>query len=438
MIKTVLVSVYAIILSLAANVFAASGQAGTPDPAGGATNVPLGKVLTWIAGSDAVSHDVYFGTNAAAVANAHRLAGDLNGNGRVDYNDLSILTNYWLHNPAGSVPYAGVNDNNIVDFNDFALLANNWKNQASSCFKGNTTSCSYDPNLATNTTYYWRVDEVGGSGTVQGNVWSFTTAAPGPEFTFVQATDPQMGWGQCGNMDYLWGTTISKINNINPAFVIVTGDLINTATSSTQTATYKSYAVGINPLIPIYTLPGNHDISEPSNSTKYAWWLSNLAYPTAGLTNPWYSFTYNDSIFICLDSGVFRSDWGSKQAAEIAWLTQTLADANSTGYTHKFVFMHISLCLSSVNEAYQGSSGFNLPVAIRGQLLSLFHQYKVTAVFQGHYHLNAYVNDNGLEIITTSSCTCGLGTPPTTPGIQIIKVYSDHIEHEYRTLDSLP
>jgi hypothetical protein len=301
---------------------------------------------------------------------------------------------------------------------------------------GNQSGTTYTPGtLAFNTTYYWRIDEVGGSGTVTGDLWSFTTGSN--YYTIVQASDPQMGWGQCGNMDYLWGTTISKINIINPAFVIVTGDLINTSSSNTQAATYKSYAAGINSWIPIYTLPGNHDIGEPSSQTKYDWWLANLANPVP-VTNPWYSFTYGNDIFICLDSGVFRTDWGGKQATEIAWLTQTLQDANAAGYAHKFVFMHISLCLNSVDEAYMGSTGFNLPIAIRQQLLSLFHQYNVTAVFQGHYHLNAYVNDNGLEIVTTSSCTCGLGNPPTIPGIRIINVYPDHIEHTYRYLSDLP
>jgi hypothetical protein len=175
-----------------------------------------------------------------------------------------------------------------------------------------------------------------------------------------------------------------------------------TNSNTAQTAEYKSYAAGINPLIPIYTVPGNHDISEPSSSTRYTWWLSNLAYPT-GLTNPWYSFTYNDSIFICLDSGVFRADRGGKQAAEIAWLTQTLADANTAGYTHKFVFMHISLCLNSINEAYMGSTGFNLPLAIRATLLSLFHHYGVKVVMAGHRHTNNDAVDGDLQMFTTTS-----------------------------------
>ncbi len=351
-------------------------QAANPSPANSATGVNITVDLSWAAGSGATSHDVYFGTTSPGT------------------------------------------------------------------FRGNQAGTTFDTGtMANSTTYYWRIDEKNAYGTTTGVVWSFTTVVSGPDFTFVQASDPQMGWRQCGNMDYLWGTTISKINTINPAFVILTGDLLNTSSSTTQRNTYRSYAAGINPGIPIYTLPGNHDISEPPTLTKYNWWLANLAYPS-GYANPWYSFTYGDSIFICLESGVLRSPGGTglagKNTEQINWLTSTLIDANAAGYAHKFVFMHIPLCINSVGEAYGGSSGWNMPIAVRQQLLGLFHQYGVEAVFSGHYHRNAYVLDSDLEIITTASCTCGLGSPPATPGIRIIKVYSDHIEQEFRTLNSLP
>jgi hypothetical protein len=175
MIKKVFVPIYAVLLFITANVFAV-GQASNPDPANGETKVMLNKVLSWASGSGAVSHDIYLGTNADDIEAAEYLTGDLDASGQVDYNDLLILTNYWLHNPAGSQPYAGVNDNNIVDFNDFALLAGNWMAKANPLFKGNIISAGYDPNLQVRTTYYWRVDEVNGPQRQKGNIWSFTTA----------------------------------------------------------------------------------------------------------------------------------------------------------------------------------------------------------------------------------------------------------------------
>ena len=79
--------------------------------------------LTWLAGSTAIWHDIYFGTDQAAVAN-----------------------------------------------------------ETGGTFKINQPTTTYDPGaLATNTTYYWRVDEIEVDKTTkhEGDVWSFTTIRPG-------------------------------------------------------------------------------------------------------------------------------------------------------------------------------------------------------------------------------------------------------------------
>jgi hypothetical protein len=151
------------------------GLAKNPDPANATGGVAADEVLHWTAGSGATSHDVYFGTDAAAVAAAQRLAGDLDASGQVDFNDVLILISRWQADPAGSVPYAGVNDDNLVDFNDYALLAQNWMAKSSSVFRGNVTVASYEPDLVQDCNYYWRIDEVCGAKRRKGNVWSFTT-----------------------------------------------------------------------------------------------------------------------------------------------------------------------------------------------------------------------------------------------------------------------
>jgi hypothetical protein len=98
-------------------------KANQANPANNAVDVSQIVTFSWGAGEAAVSHEVYFGTDADAVRNA----------------DTSSLE-----------------------------------------YKGNRQlgSESYDPGkLEWDTTYYWRVDEVEDGGTIQtGNVWSFTTA----------------------------------------------------------------------------------------------------------------------------------------------------------------------------------------------------------------------------------------------------------------------
>ena len=91
----------------------APGQASNPNPIDTETDVSVTIDLSWIAGSDATSHDVYFGTN----------------------------------------PTPDINE-----------------------FQGNQAGTVFDPcTLDYKTTYYWQIDEVGLGGTTTGAVWSFTT-----------------------------------------------------------------------------------------------------------------------------------------------------------------------------------------------------------------------------------------------------------------------
>jgi hypothetical protein len=90
-----------------------------PQPADGATEVGIDAALAWRSGREAVTHKVYFSTDAQAVADGVALAGSV---GRADYQPALM---------------------------DFA------------------------------TTYYWRVDEVNEAAspsTWDGALWSFTTA----------------------------------------------------------------------------------------------------------------------------------------------------------------------------------------------------------------------------------------------------------------------
>jgi len=92
-----------------------------PSPQHGATSVGPDADLSWRAGIDANSHDVYFGT---------------------DYNDVSDAN-------TSSAEYKS---NQSLDVN------------------------SYEPGpLVPDTRYYWRIDELNGPNTWRGDIWSFTT-----------------------------------------------------------------------------------------------------------------------------------------------------------------------------------------------------------------------------------------------------------------------
>jgi 3',5'-cyclic AMP phosphodiesterase CpdA len=353
-----------------------SGRASLVVPLYGDTNVMSRAVLAWTAAPGAASHDVYFGTT----------------------------------NPPP--------------------------------FVGNQTATLYNPSgIDNSTTYYWRIDErYAGDVVRQGDLWTFRTmaAASEPDLVFVQATDPQMYWNNCnpnGIDNANWGVTIDKVNLINPDFMLVTGDLVNNLGDTTQGAgwqalAYLGYLDALSPTIPCYEVPGNHDSGEPPSASRYALWQTYFHDPLDDGVNPWYSFAYGNNFFIGLDTTVLASPFDGKDVLELTWLAQTLADANTVGYDHIFVFTHYGWTA----DKWVGTTA----LANKAQLSALFNQYHVDAVFAGHTHYDAYAVDGTVEWITTRSCTCNLGTPRPDPGIRIIKVYSDRFENEVRTLNSLP
>ncbi|MDD5134466.1 MAG: hypothetical protein PHP01_03525, partial [Phycisphaerae bacterium] len=150
----------------------------SPSPADDSVGVSPNVTLSWIAGDGADSHDVYFGTSLNDVNNAERLGSDIDGDGIVDWEDLWRLTASWLLDPAGTEPFVGMDSDNIVDFYDYALFSQDWMGIANPVYKGNSYSTSFDPGtLELSTTYYWRIDEVNGTSTTKGDLWSFTTAS---------------------------------------------------------------------------------------------------------------------------------------------------------------------------------------------------------------------------------------------------------------------
>jgi hypothetical protein len=129
------------------------GKAGHPNPADGASHVPVDVTLGWTPGGLAAWHDVYLGT---------------------DFND-------------------------VRDANSSVTL---------DVYKDRQAESSFDPcgvlNLAT--TYYWRIDEGGDSTFVKGDVWSFRTvlAKVLRNSIVYGAPDKFCGW-PANNGVWTWG-----------------------------------------------------------------------------------------------------------------------------------------------------------------------------------------------------------------------------------------
>ncbi|MHC4739510.1 MAG: LamG-like jellyroll fold domain-containing protein [Planctomycetota bacterium] len=188
-------------------IIAAPSQATNPSPADSATDVDIDADLSWTAGSDSTSSDVYFGTTSPGTFQANQtattfetgtMANDTTYYWRIDEINAAGTTtgNVWSFTTIVAAPGAAGNPSPADSATDVDIDADlSWTPGTGStssdvyfgttspgAFQGNQTETTFEPGTLNNsTTYYWRIDEKNAGGTTTGVVWSFTTieAPPG-------------------------------------------------------------------------------------------------------------------------------------------------------------------------------------------------------------------------------------------------------------------
>ncbi|MBA7598050.1 MAG: hypothetical protein GH143_10590 [Calditrichaeota bacterium] len=243
-------------------------------------------------------------------------------------------------------------------------------------------------------------------------------------FFFIQMSDPQFGMFASDSSfqeeTRLFQEAIAHANCLDPAFVVITGDLVNKPGDPAQIAELRRIASQIHSHIPLHWVPGNHDIGNVPSP------VSLVAYRE--IFGPdWYSFACGNWRFIVLNSTiVHRPD---KVEAELArqwtWLEETLTRDTRT-YSGTIIFQHHLLFMTDPDEEDRYE---NIPQLQRTRYLNLFKRNGVSAVFAGHYHGNGYGRNGDLEMVITGPVGKTLRQDPS--GFRIVKVYPDHIEHAY-------
>jgi len=204
--------------------------------------------------------------------------------------------------------------------------------------------------LKPSTTYHFRCgSEEGWSGDE-----TFTTAPGNPSepFTFVVLGDSRTDM-------YSWAGIARAALKTNPAFVVATGDLVESGRFQGQWDRWFEAAEPLLSRTVFMPLLGNHE----ENSPLY---FEQFALPSA---RQWYSFDYGNAHFVILNTEGFL------YGEQLEWLEEDLARSNATW---RFVYFHRPMY--SV-----GSHGCSLYVQRAWE--GVLERYHVDMVFCGHDHI---------------------------------------------------
>jgi len=235
----------------------------------------------------------------------------------------------------------------------------------------------------------------------------------------AQNTFKFVAWGDTKSDTNVLKSLSSQIKTLNPKFTIFAGDLESSGfTQGGMDAWKNAINAGVNNGLLNITFPvrGNHDNQATGSPTGWqAYFNLSAAVQGIGAANYsfldddlTYSFDYGNSRIIGID---VLGNVTQMTPAQITWLDQRLADAESKSLQHAFLFWH---------GPFYSQANHCCPVPSQS-LISVINKHSiVSAGFYGHEHTLTYTHidssrvpgiTRGFEQIVSGDAGAG----PTTP-----------------------
>lgn len=204
-------------------------------------------------------------------------------------------------------------------------------------------------------------------------------------FTFAHVADSQNYPAEFGNV---LKSTVETMN-----FLVHTGDMVESSKHEQEWKAMLDGNFGYLSKIPVMAISGNHETTYKNGSNETFKHFNNKI-PTQESTTKgyFYSFVYGNAKFIMLNTNDLTAN--KLKDEQYNWLVNELK--NNTA-TWTIVAMHNPIY--SVGKYGAASSSNQICLALRSQLQSLFVQYGVDIVLQGHDHTvtRTYpINANGV------------------------------------------
>ncbi len=257
--------------------------------------------------------------------------------------------------------------------------------------------------------------------------------APFAPFAFIQAGDPQMGFGPNLEQDKAMFAKLGEhAGRASVSFVLVCGDLINKGNQQERQAfdeSLKEFKV------PVRLVPGNHDIDAMPALRRYR----------EAYGQDYHAFTHNNCTFIGIDtmtllgpppkkdsSPTDTAAWEREGEQQWRWLTKTLAEAKRANRTYVFLFMHHPPFVADEEEK---DEYFNWPLERRKRLLELVRANGVKVILSGHTHKTYSVRSSDTFLTIYSVGGTARSFDQQGLGYRLLRVGPETVTTEFIRLD---
>jgi 3',5'-cyclic AMP phosphodiesterase CpdA len=249
---------------------------------------------------------------------------------------------------------------------------------------------------------------------------------------FLQMSDPQFGMytanagfaQESANLEF----GIATANRLHPAFVVMSGDLVNKPGDTAQIEEYLRITHKLDPDVPLYAVAGNHDVGNVPT-------LESLEAYRKTFGKDYYSFRKGTMEGIVLNSSIIQhpEKVRDEEIKQREWLEAELKKAVAEHVQWIVIFQHIPWFLRTADEPDQY---FNIPHEARLRYLKILENSGVRYDFAGHLHQNSIGKDDAVEMVTTGPIGKPLGDGIS--GMRIVSVSERGLCHHYYGLGNLP
>lgn len=234
-------------------------------------------------------------------------------------------------------------------------------------------------------------------------------------FSFVQMCDTQLGMGGYEHDVRMFEQAVKQINDLNPDFVVICGDLVHNAVDSSF-ADFNRIKKGFN--MPCYPVPGNHDVGNKPDAKS-------LAYYRKTIGNDYYAFENKGVSIVMTNTQLWKVDVKEESEKHHQWFETTLNDLGKQDL-ESFVIGHYPIFLKTPDEEEQY---FNLPLVKRERILELFKKNKVKAYLSGHKHETLINAVDDIQFVSGETTSKNFDGRPM--GFRLWNVSLDSLKHEF-------